>query len=400
MDQDFSAFKNSAQAERNFPVDEDRWRALRARLDQAARSRQRSWLPWLAVAILLLLFSGLLFTRRELQRVRGHHDELLLRLDSLDQRQVATLPAVCPPLRDTVYRYRERLVYRWLPHPTWPRTPPAFTPPTTATLFADYQSSLPAIGQLRAASPVEAQRSSARTAPPLLSTRSTLQPPSRPVSMPALQPTIAAYRPPALTRLLRSARPGRLAVGLTAGLGRPADHGQHETRRSSSSLVLALPFGRSLALLGTVGVSRLDYDLRQFNSDLGVLPLSPPAEGFNFTDAQVRIPALQWGMGARYTFRPQSTWQPYAQLTYGQSFLQAYQTEYAFKQGAAEIPVEVERQFDHDRIAYWQPALGMRYRLAKRPWRLGLSSSLWWPQTDHALPLRALMVDAQIEYTF
>lgn len=398
MDQEFSAFKESLEADRPFPVDEEGWLALRARLERAQRGHRRAAWPWLLACLLLLTLGGLLFTRRELQRVRQTHTLLLSRFDSL----LADAPAPPRPDRtryDTIYI--ERIVYRNLSPASAVGQAASVPMPAIPSRIAispdsDFGSARLA-GSAADTSTMPAAEVAALRVLPL---RWGVRRPPRPLPVPELPPLIAPYHPSSFTRLARSVRPGELSLGISVGVGRPDDKGQIETHSTSSDLILALQFGPALELVGKLGLYRLKYDLRQFNSDLGVLPLDPPAEGYTFSDAQVRIPTLYWGLGGRYRFRPGSRWQPYAQLTYGRIYLQAYQTEYAFKQGAAEIPVEIERQFNPSRYPFLQPGGGIGYRFRNRPWRLGLQASLVWPLRASRLPLGAVTLNGQIEYIF
>lgn len=426
MEDDFSAFKKSIDHPRSFPVDEERWAALQARLDRSGRRSGPVPIAfWWAVAAALpfVLLSILLWS--SLQDSRRINERFLVQLDSLLLRQPNQQATIVQHRIDTIYL--ERIVYRdqvsdntlvsaWGDPSSYPKLGYG-TVLSSRTLsglanrygrLSDYQPLSAALHAYR-----RDNRTDTYTPPsPANDTKLTFLSPL--ANLPTLtggvsttdKPALAVSPMPTPQFSRRPFQPWRafnvqeLAIEGGIGIGDLLDDRLRESQTLQGVIGLRLPFGKRWEVVGELAAQRLQYVLSEFNAELGAPLLEAPAAGYSFSDAKVRFTSLEYRFGLRYRLATTSRWTPYVGLMYGRQRLLDTHVFYDFLAGEDELTVERDDVDLPSTAATLQPQVGAWYAWPRSRWRLGLSAYYTFPLSENSPVTPGIGLLSRLQFDF
>ena len=176
-------------------------------------------------------------------------------------------------------------------------------------------------------------------------------------------------------RLIYGLKPKRVYVGPTLGGIYPVHSDLRDQKGFSVGLQAAISFSNQFRVWGEATYLRVAYTTTQLESLRGVPAITPPSSNFDFINAGVPQPALQYSLGIHYTLVNGGKWRPYAALGFSTLTLLPFEVTYKFEDVLNNLELTLEQKVDRKRqfSQHTLAKLGLETYLNKH-WSLQLES--------------------------
>jgi len=150
-------------------------------------------------------------------------------------------------------------------------------------------------------------------------------------------------------RLIYGLKPKRFYVGPTLGGVYPVHSDLRNQKGFSVGLQAAVSFSNQFRVWAEATYLRVAYTTTQIESLRGVPAITPPSSNFDFINAGVPQPALQYSLGIHYTLINSGKWRPYAALGFSTLTLLPFEVTYKFEDVLNNLELTLEQKVDRKR---------------------------------------------------
>ena len=201
---------------------------------------------------------------------------------------------------------------------------------------------------------------------------------------------------------LYAMRPKGIKLGIDGGWASPRGKNISPNNSSVTGIEAAVLFSDNLQLWAAAHYATLHFESEVFDDSNGIPVVTPPSDAFEFQQANVDQPTLQYSLGMQYNFNTQRKWRPFVGLGMAAVKILPYEVDYEFEIPDQEIKWENDREIAVDELKANFVLLkgGVSYQLRDH-WNVQLQTfyrANW--KKEGLQPPNLLGIQSGLSYTF
>ena len=169
-------------------------------------------------------------------------------------------------------------------------------------------------------------------------------------------------------KLAADIQPFDFQAGVLGGFAFPQHEQLAETKGYSVGIFGSMSFSNHIRMWGEGSYYKVEFKSNVMGESLGIPVIEVPDDNYEFNEASVHQPFLQYTLGLQYVFYPKNKWKPYFGVGYTFSSMLPYEVSYDFDHENDDLELSIEESI-HRSETIMNMALitgGIEGKLSKR----------------------------------
>lgn len=151
-----------------------------------------------------------------------------------------------------------------------------------------------------------------------------------------------------MQKLATNIQPTGFQVGVLAGFAFPQHDQLAESKGYSVGIYGAFSFSDNIRMWGEASYYNVEFKSNEMGKSLGIPEIEDPDDNYEFHEASVHQPFLQYALGMQYIFIPKNKWKPYFGVGYTFASMLPYEVSYDFQHLTDDLELSIEENIDRN----------------------------------------------------